>query len=133
MGDTTAASPWGRKTPSGSSQYRAWRDGSADPPALMCQVGKTGLGCQLRCPEDLHAMRKEGGDWVALGRVGDQKPAAEGSVGAWGRSPDNPVGGWYGIDRGLRGRYGMYVPPVLELLALAGLEHRPRNNRMAAR
>lgn len=132
MGDGTAASPWDLKTPSGSSEYQAWRDESADPPVLMCQVGKTRLGYQLRCLEDLQAMLKDRGDWVPLGSADEQKPAAEGTVEAWGRSPDNPVGGWYGIKKGLRGRFGMYVPPVMELLGLAEVEHSPRNNRMRA-
>ena len=132
MGDGTAASPWDLKTPSGSSEYQAWRDESADPPVLMCQVGKTRLGYQLRCLEDLQAMLKDRGDWVPLGSADEQKPAAEGTVEAWGRSPENPVGGWYGIKKGLRGRFGMYVPPVMELLGLAEVEHSPRNNRMRA-
>ena len=98
----------------------------------MCQVGKTQLGYQLRCIEDLLAMLEERGDWVPLGAADEQKPAADGTVEAWGRSPDNPVGGWYGIKKGLRGRFGMYVPPLLETLGLAELEHNPRNNRMRA-
>ncbi len=125
--------PWVLKTPPGTSEYQMWRDEEADPPALVCQVGKTQLGYQLRCIEDLHAMLKAEGDWVPLGSADEQKPAAEGSVEAWGRSPDNPVGGWYGLKKGLRGRFGMYVPPLLEALDLAELEHNPRNNRMRAR
>jgi hypothetical protein len=109
-----------------------WRDEGADPPTLVCQVGTTRLGYQLRCIEDLHAMLKSNGDWVPLGSADEQKPAAEGTVEAWGRSPDNPVGGWYGIKKGLRGRFGMYVPPLLEALGLAELEHNARNNRMRA-
>lgn len=131
-GDGTPDSPWELKTPSGSSEYQAWRDESADPPALMCQVGKTRLGYQLRCLEDLQAMLNEHGDWMLLGSADEQKPAAEGTVEAWGRSPGNPVGGWYGIKKGLRGRFGMYVPPVMELLGLAEVEHAARNNRMRA-
>ena len=121
------------QTPPGTSEYQMWRDEEADPPALVCQVGKTQLGYQLRCIEDLHAMLKAEGDWVPLGSADEQKPAAEGTVEAWGRSPDNPVGGWYGLKKGLRGRFGMYVPPLLEALGLAELEHNPRNNRVRAR
>ncbi len=101
-----------------------------DPPALVVQVGTTELRYDLRCLDDLHAMLKEQGDWVPLGSADEQKPAAEGTVEAWGRSSENPVGGWYGLKKGLRGRFGMYVPPVMEALGLAEVEHNPRNNRM---
>jgi hypothetical protein len=109
-----------------------YRDENADPPAIVCVVGTTVLGYQLRAIDDLHAMLKERGDWVPLGGADEQKPAAEGTVEAWGRSPDNPVGGWYGLKKGLRGRFGMYMPPLLEALGLAEVEHNPRNNRMRA-
>jgi hypothetical protein len=131
-GTGTKDDPWVLKTPPGSSEYRMWRDEEADPPALVCQVGSSKLSYHLRCIEDLHAMLKEAGDWVPLGAADEQKPAAEGTVEAWGRSPDNPVGGWYGLKKGMRGRFGMYVPPLLEALGLAELEHNPRNNRMRA-
>jgi len=131
-GSGTQEDPWVLTTPSGSSEYRMYRDESADPPALVCIVGKTVLGYQLRAIDDLHAMLKQRGDWVPLGSADEQKPAAEGTVEAWGRSPDNPVGGWYGLKKGLRGRFGMYMPPLLEALGLAELEHNPRNNRMRA-
>ncbi len=132
-GAGTAESPWQLKTPPGSSEYTAWRDESADPPALVVQVGKTQVRYHLRAIEDLHAMLKEAGDWVPLGSTDEGKPAADGTVEAWGRSESNPVGGWYGLKKGLRGRFGMYVPPVLEELGLAEVEHNPRNNRMRAR
>lgn len=125
--------PWVLKTPPGSSEYRMWRDEDADPPALVCQVGSTQLKYHLRCIEDLHAMLKAAGDWVPLGAADENKPAAEGTVEAWGRSPDNPVGGWYGLRKGYRGRFGMYVPPLLEALGMAELEHNPRNNRVRAK
>ena len=131
-GSGTREDPWMLKTPSGSSEYLMYRDESADPPALVCVVGKTVLGYRLRAIEDLHAMLKERGDWVVLGSADEQKPAAEGTVEAWGRSSDNPVGGWYGLKKGLRGRFGMYMPPLLEALGLADVEHNPRNNRMRA-
>lgn len=139
MGQNTAARGSGTredprilKTPSGSSEYQMYRDETADPPALVCIVGKTVLGYQLRAIEDLHAMLGEHGDWMPLGSADEQKPAAAGTVEAWGRSPDNPVGGWYGLKKGLRGRFGMYMPPLLEALGLAEVEHNPRNNRMRA-
>jgi hypothetical protein len=131
-GTGTKDDPWQLKTPPGSSEYQMWRDESADPPALVCQVGSTQLKYHLRCIEDLHAMLKQAGDWVPLGAADEQKSAADGTVEAWGRSADNPVGGWYGLRKGYRGRFGMYVPPLLEALGLAELEHNPRNNRMRA-
>ena len=131
-GSGTREDPWCLTTPSGSSEYQMYRDESADPPAIVCVVGKTVLGYQLRAIEDLHAMLKERADWVVLGSADEQKPAAEGTVEAWARSADNPVGGWYGLKKGLRGRFGMYMPPLLEALGLAELEHNPRNNRMRA-
>src|ERR1700689_4357958 len=124
--------PWKLKTPPGTSEFEAYRDEAAEPPALVVQVGSTQLRYHLRCIEDLHAMLKAHGDWMLLGSADEQKPAAEGTVEAWGRSPDNPVGGWYGLKKGLRGRFGMYVPPLMEVLGLAEVEHNPRNNRMRA-
>ena len=120
------------KTPPGSSEYEMYRDESADPPALVCVVGKTTLSYHLRALDDLHAMLQEHGDWMLLGSADEQKPAAEGTVEAWARAPDNPVGGWYGLRKGYRGRFGMYIPPLMEELGLAELEHNPRNNRMRA-
>jgi len=131
-GSGTAEDPWVLKTPPGSSEYQMWRDESADPPTLVCQVGKTKLSYQLRCLDDLHAMLKAHGDWIPLGGADEQKAAPEGSVEAWARSPENPVGGWYGLKKGLRGRFGVYVPPLMEALGKAELEHNPRNNRMRA-
>ena len=131
-GKGTKDDPWVLKTPPGTSEYQMWRDEDADAPELICQVGKTQLSYRLRAIEDLQGMLKEAGDWVPLGGADEQKPAAEGTVEAWGRSPDNPVGGWYGLKKGLRGRFGMYMPPLLEELGLAELEHNPRNNRMRA-
>ena len=128
----TKAQPWTLSTPSGSSAYTAYRDETLDPPALVVKVGKTELRYHLRCIEDLHAYLKQHGDWLPLGSADEQKPAADDTVEAWGRSPKNPVKGWYGLKKGLRGRFGMYVPPVLERLGLAEVEHLPRNNRMRA-
>lgn len=131
-GSGTREDPWVLKTPPGTSEYVMWRDEAADPPTLVCKVGSTTLGYRLGCIEDLHAMLKEAGDWLPLGSADEQKPAKEGTVEAWARAPDNPVGGWYGTKKGLRGRFAMYVPPLLEELGLAELEHEPRNNRMRA-
>jgi hypothetical protein len=124
--------PWVLKTPSGGSEFTAFRDEALDPPALVVRVGKTELRYQLRCLADLHEMLKAHGDWMPLGSADEQKPAAEGTVEAWGRSPNNPVGGWYGLKKGLRGRFGMYVPPVVQVLGLAEVENNPKNNRMRA-
>jgi hypothetical protein len=132
-GTGTRTSPWVLKTPPGTSEYSAFRDQTLDPPALVVQVGKTELRYQLRAIDDLHKMLKQRGDWMPLGGADEQKPAPEGSVEAWGRSPKNPVGGWYGLKKGLRGRFGVYVPPVLEVMGLAEVEHLPKNNRMRAR
>jgi hypothetical protein len=131
-GAGTKQSPWELTTPSGSSEYQMYKDESANPPALVCVVGKTELRYQLRAIEDLHKMLEANGGWVPLGSADEQKPAAEGTVEAWGRSPKNPVGGWYGLRKGYRGRFGMYMPPLLEALGLAEVEHNPKNNRMRA-
>jgi hypothetical protein len=128
----TKENPWKLKTPPGTSEFEAYKDESSDPPALVVQVGSTQLRYHLRCIEDLHAMLKKHGDWMLLGSADEQKPAADGTVEAWGRSPKNPVGGWYGLKKGFRGRFGMYVPPVLKKLGLAEVEENPRNNRMRA-
>lgn len=128
----TKQNPWTLKTPPGSSEFQAYKDPTANPPALVVQVGKTELRYDLRCLNDLQQMLKAKGDWVLLGSADEQKPAAEGTVEAWGRSEKNPVGGWYGLKKGLRGRFAMYVPPVMEVLGLAEVEKNPRNNRMRA-
>ncbi|MGV8841480.1 MAG: DUF6855 family protein, partial [Bauldia sp.] len=129
-GDGTRESPWQLTTPGGKAAYEAFRDPALDPPALVVRAGKTELRYQLQAIDDLHAMLKSAGDWVPLGGADEQKPAAEGTVEAWGRSSGNPVRGWYGLKKGLRGRFAVYVPPVLETLGLAEVEDNPRNNRM---
>jgi hypothetical protein len=126
----TRTDPWVLKTPSGQSEYAAYRDVTADPPALVVLVGKTELRYQLRCLDDLADMLAVHGTWMPRGSADEQKPAAPGTVEAWARSPDNPVQGWYGLKRGLRGRFANYVPPVMELLGLADVEHGAKNNRM---
>jgi len=131
-GQGTKAKPWQLMTPPGTSEFQAYRDPSADPPALVVQVGKTELRYHDRSVEDLHAMLVAHGDWMLLGSADEQKPAPGDTVEAWGRAKSNPVKGWYGLKKGLRGRFGMYLPPVLEALGLAEVEHNPRNNRMRA-
>ena len=131
-GSGTAEDPWVLWTPSLGSQIQMHRDESHHPPLLVCTVGKTVLHYDLRIIDDLHAMLRERGDWVELGNADEQKPAKEGTVEAWARSADNPIGGWYGLKKGLRGRVGNYVPPVLEALGLAEVEHNPRGNRIRA-
>lgn len=124
--------PWNLTTPPGSSEYTMYKDETADPPVIVCQVGSTRLTYQARAIDDLHAWLKEQGDWVPLGAADELKPAADGTVEAWGRSESNPVGGWYGTRKGYRGRFGMYLPPLLEALGLAEVTHDARNNSMRA-
>ncbi|HXQ48959.1 MAG TPA: hypothetical protein VN842_04180 [Thermoplasmata archaeon] len=131
-GEGTKARPWVLKTPSGQSEFSAYRDPAADPPALVITVGTTQLRYHLRAIDDLRAMLRAKGEWVLLGSTDEQKDAPAETVEAWGRSSSNPVGGWYGLKKGLRGRFGMYVPPVLEALGMAEVEHLLRNNRMRA-
>ncbi|HET9461808.1 MAG TPA: hypothetical protein VFO56_07725 [Gaiellaceae bacterium] len=131
-GSGTGDDPWVLRTPPGSSEYQMYRDETADPPALVCQVGATKLSYHLRCIDDLHATLKQHGDWMPLGAADEQKPAKEGTVEAWARSSTNPIGGWYGLRKGYRGRFGMYVPPLLEEIGLAELTHDARNNRLRA-
>lgn len=131
-GSGTPDDPWVLRTPPGGSEFRAHCDPTADPPAVVVIAGSTELRYHLRAIDDLHAMLADHGDWMPLGSVDEQKPAADGTVEAWGRSPLNPVGGWYGLRKGYRGRFANYVPPILEALGLAEVEHNPRSNRMRA-
>jgi len=131
-GSGTRDDPWQLKTPGGKADFEAFRDAALDPPALVVRAGKTELRYRLGAIEDLHAMLKKHGDWMPLGGTDEQKLAAEGTVEAWARSPKNPVKGWYGLKNGLRGRFAVYVPPVLARLGLAEVEDNPRNNRMRA-
>lgn len=124
--------PWKLKTPSLSSEFLAWRDDTEKPHKLVVQVGTTKLSYQLRCIDDLHAMLKKHKDWMTLGNVDEGKPVTPGTVEAWARNESNPVGGYYGLRKGYRGRFANYVPPVLELLGLVELEHGSRNNRVRA-
>lgn len=133
MATGTKDDPWVLKTPPGSSEYTIYQDEDAEPPQLVCQVGSTKLTYLLRAIEDLRSWLKEQGDWVPLGAADEQKAATEGTVEAWGRSTSNPVGGWYGLRKGYRGRLGMYLPPLLEELGLAEVTHDARNNKMRAK
>ena len=132
-GNGTQADPWILKTPPLTSDFQAWRDEAAATPALIVQVGSTRLSYHLRCLEDLPAMLRARGDWVELGNADEGKPVKDGSVEAWARAPDNPVGGYYGLRKGYRGRFASYVTPVLELLGSVELEHGPRNNRVRSK
>jgi hypothetical protein len=132
MADGTKDDPWELTTPPGSSAYLVYREPDGDPPALVCVVGSTTLRYHLRAVEDLRAWLVEQGDWVALGAADENKAAGDGTVEAWARSEENPVGGWYGLRKGYRGRFAMYVPPLLEALGLCELTHDARNNRMRA-
>ncbi len=125
--------PWRLKTPPGTSEYTIHTDDRDGRHVLVCTVGGTVLLYDARCVDDLYDMLQKAGGWVELGGADEQKPAKEGTVEAWGRSPDNPAGGWYGLKKGLRGRFGVYLPPLLEELGLCELEHNPKNNRMRAK
>ena len=131
-GSGTQDDPWILKTPPLSSEFHVWKDETKDPAALVVQVGKTQLSYQLRCLEDTHAMLKAHGDWMPLGNADEGKPVKEGTLESWARSEDNPVGGYYGLRKGYRGRFANYVAPTLELLGLVELEHNARNNRLRA-
>ena len=131
--DRTSANPWRLKTAPGTSEYTMHVDEKDGVKVLVCTAGKTVLYYDARCVDDLHATLRKHGDWMPLGGADEQKPAKDGTVEAWGRSPKNPVKGWYGLKKGLRGRFGVYVPPLMEALGLCELEHNPKDNRMRAR
>ncbi len=128
----TSDDPWILTTPPGRSEFEAYRDPEADPPALVVQVGSTQLRYHLSCIDEVHAMLLERGDWMLLGNADEKKPVKPDTLEEWGRADDNPVGGYYGFKKGLRGRFANYVPPVLEVLGLVELEHNARNNRIRA-
>ncbi len=132
-GSGTKENPWQLKTAPGTSDFTMYKDEKDGKEILVCTVGKTILHYDAKCLNDLHTMLKKHGDWMELGSADEQKPAKDGTVEAWGRSPKNPVGGWYGLKKGFRGRFGMYVPPLMEALGMAEVEHNPKNNRMKAK
>jgi hypothetical protein len=125
--------PWKLRTPPGTAEYTMHVDVKDGTEVLVCTVGKTVLLYDIRCINDLHAMLKKHGDWIDLGGADEQKPAKEGTVEAWGRSEKNPVKGWYGLKKGLRGRFGVYLPPLMEVLGLAEVTHEAKGNRMRAK
>ena len=131
-GTGTRDDPWVLQTPPRTSEYQMWRNDTAEPAELVCQVGSTKLRYLVRCLDDVPAMLRTGGDWMELGSADEGKPAKDGTLEAWARSDGNPVGGWYGLRKGYRGRFAMYVPPLLEHLGLVELEHHPKNNRIRA-
>jgi len=128
----TKENPWMLKTPPLSSEYKMYKDNKDGKDILVCMVGSTTLHYEYRCLDDLHTMLKKYGNWMELGSADEQKEAKEGTVEAWGRSEKNPVGGWYGLKKGLRGRFGMYIPPLMEKLGLAELSHEAKGNKMKA-
>ncbi|NRB30759.1 MAG: hypothetical protein HRU27_09205 [Rhizobiaceae bacterium] len=132
-GSGTQEDPWILKTPPLTSEFQVWKDETTSPSALVVQVGKTQLSYQLRALEDAHDMLKSHGDWMPLGNADEGKPTKEGTLEDWARSASNPVGGYYGLRKGYRGRFANYVSPVLELLGLVELEHNSRNNRVRAK
>lgn len=132
MEKRTKENPWQLQTPPLTSEYQMYMDEKDGKEVIVCVVGKTTLLYDARCIEDLYQMLQQHGDWMDLGAADEQKPAKEGTVEFWGRSESNPVGGWYGMKKGLRGRFGMYLPPLMEALGLAEVEHHPKNNRMRA-
>jgi hypothetical protein len=132
-GSGTKEDPWRLSTPPLTSEYTMHRDEKDGLPILICTVGKTVLHYDARCLDDLHAFLRQQGEWVELGSADEQKTPKDGTVEAWGRSTSNPIGGFYGLKKGLRGRLGMYIPPLMETLGLAEVEHNPRNNRMRAK
>lgn len=129
----TKENPWILKTPPLSSDFTMYKDVKEGKEILVCTVGKTVLFYDYRCLSHLHAMLKKHGDWMELGSADEQKPAKEGTVEAWGRSEKNPIGGWYGLKKGLRGRFGMYIPPLMEKLGLAELTHEAKGNKMRSK
>ena len=129
----TKENPLALQTPPLTSNYTMHMDEKEGKEVLVCTVGKTVLLYDYRCLADLHAMLKKHGDWIELGSADEQKPAREGTVEAWGRSAKNPIGGWYGLKKGLRGRFGMYIPPLMEKLGLAEVTHEAKGNKMRAK
>ncbi|MDB5246017.1 MAG: hypothetical protein JWQ40_411 [Segetibacter sp.] len=126
----TKENPWQLKTPPGTSEYEMYKEVKDGKEVIVCTVGKTVLLYDALCLTDLHSMLKKHGDWMELGGADEQKTAKDGTVEAWGRSTENPLGSWYGLKKGFRGRFGVYIPPLMEELGLAELEHNPKNNRM---
>jgi hypothetical protein len=133
MEKRTKDNPWKLKTPPQTSDYEMYIAEKDGKEIIVCVVGTTVLHYDYRCLKDLHTMLKKHGDWMELGSKDEKQEAVEGTVEFWGRSPQNPIGGWYGLKKGFRGRFGMYIPPLMEALGLAEVEYNARNNRMRAK
>ncbi len=99
---------------------------------LVCTVGKTILHYDIRILEDMHVMLKKRGDWMEMASKDEKVATKEDTIEHWGRSADNPIGGWYGLKKNFRGRVGMYIPPLMEYLGLAEITHEKRGNKMRA-
>jgi hypothetical protein len=132
MEKRTKENPWQLKTPPQTADYEMYIDEKDGREIIVCTVGSTVLHYDYRALADLYAMLKAHGDWMPLGSKDEKQETEEGTVEHWGRSPENPLGGWYGLKKGFRGRFGMYIPPLMEALGLAEVEHNKRNNRMRA-
>jgi hypothetical protein len=132
MGDVpgTRRRPWKLKAADDGAPFQAWRDPAGSPPAIVVRSGATEIRFHLRCLNDLHEMLKERGDWMPLGAAGERATASSDSVEAWARSSGNPVRGWYGLTPGLRGRFGAFVPPIMQALELVEVD--PEGRRVRA-
>ena len=133
MEKRTKDNPWKLKTPPQTSEYEMYVIEKDGKEIIVCIVGTTVLYYDYRCLADLHEMLKKHGDWIELGSKDEKQEAEEGTVEYWARSSQNPIGGWYGLKKNFRGRFAMYIPPLMEELGLAEVEHNPRNNRMRAK
>ena len=133
MEKRTKDKPWKLKTPPLTSDYTMHVETKDGKEILVCTVGTTVLHYDYRAIHDLHAILKKHGDWLELRTRAEKQEASPGTVEYWARSPKNPIGGWYGLKKGFRGGFAMYMPPLMEALGLAEVEHNPRNNRMRAK
>jgi len=133
MEKRTKDNPWKLKTPPQTSEYEMYVAEKDGKDIIVCTVGTTVLHYDYRCLADLLEMLKKHGDWIELGSKDEKQEAQEGTVEYWARSSDNPIGDWYGLKKNFRGRFAMYIPPLMEELGLAEVEHNPRNNRMRAK
>jgi hypothetical protein len=124
--------PWVLKAVDGTTDFNAYRDAALNPPAIVVLVGETELRYHLRCLDDLYEMLKDRGGWVPLGRAAELQQPPEGSVEAWARSARNPLGGWYGLQKGSRGHFALYIPAIMRVLDLAEVEEEPGGGRMRA-
>lgn len=130
MEKRTKENPWKLKTPPGSSSYEMYIDEKDGTEIIVCVVGSTILHYDARIIADMHKMLLDFGDWMPMGSKDEKAESKEGTLEHWGRSADNPIGGWYGLKKNFRGRVGMYLPPLMEELGLAEIEHNARNNRI---